>query len=359
MLHKSTATCAEEGHAREKRSEKTFECTSARLGSSAPKKAASRAAHGHPWPPLSIQISSEAELLDRVLARCQLRRYDARDADHGEAAVVELPVAHVHVIHAEAEGVTEVADLLVGALLPDLLQDSAPNEDGKEADLSGERVERAGAGREALRTREPQEVLPNEADGSHHRHAPVLQLGLPEDPEVLLLADLAEAEGVEVPERSHRPDLSSRVKRRGRLAARCRRAHQPPVLCNGTPGGPRAPQSFDGGAAGCEHSTGQCEPCDVGGCSCLRWRSLATAANARFTGTGRGLRHMGRSQGWSNECPGRSGVHRRERGAERHGACHVQGADHAALRLALLCEATGQGAGFACGAGSVGQVPEA
>mmetsp|Transcript_22457 Transcript_22457/g.70716 ORF Transcript_22457/g.70716 Transcript_22457/m.70716 type:complete len:319 (-) Transcript_22457:44-1000(-) len=318
MLHKSTATCAEEGHAREKRSEKTFECTSARLGSSAPKKAASRAAHGHPWPPLSIQISSEAELLDRVLARCQLRRYDARDADHGEAAVVELPVAHVHVIHAEAEGVTEVADLLVGALLPDLLQDSAPNEDGKEADLSGERVERAGAGREALRTREPQEVLPNEADGSHHRHAPVLQLGLPEDPEVLLLADLAEAEGVEEAEGSHRADLSGRVEGRRRLAARRRRARQRPPLCDGAPGGARARRSFEGRAAGCEHSAGQCEACDAGGCSTLRRRGLAAAANAFFPGVGRGLRQDGGLEGWSNEGLSRSGVHRSERSAERH-----------------------------------------
>merc|ERR1712066_862454 len=61
---------------------------------------------------LSAQNSaSQAELLDGVLPRQQLGRDNADGREHREAAVVQLPGAHLLVVLPEAQGIAEVARL--------------------------------------------------------------------------------------------------------------------------------------------------------------------------------------------------------------------------------------------------------
>ena len=63
---------------------------------------------------------TSAELPEARLAADQLGQDEAHRGEHGEAPVVELLVAHVRVVHAQAEGVAEIARLLGRVLLPDL-----------------------------------------------------------------------------------------------------------------------------------------------------------------------------------------------------------------------------------------------
>ena len=63
---------------------------------------------------------ASAELPEARLAADQLGQDEAHRGEHGEAPVVELLVAHVHVVHAQADGVAEVARLLLRVLGPDL-----------------------------------------------------------------------------------------------------------------------------------------------------------------------------------------------------------------------------------------------
>merc|ERR550514_1767027 len=109
-------------------------------------------------------LASEAELLDGILARRRLGRQDARNADHGEAAVADLLLPGLLVVHADAEGVAEVARLAT-VVHPEGLQDAAPGDDRDEADLAEERVQGADAGGDALGARDLQEVLAEQADG--------------------------------------------------------------------------------------------------------------------------------------------------------------------------------------------------
>jgi len=60
----------------------------------------------------------EAQLLYPVLPSEEIRRDDAQGCEHGHAPVVQLAVPHVQVVHAEANGVTEIAHLFLRVLRP-------------------------------------------------------------------------------------------------------------------------------------------------------------------------------------------------------------------------------------------------
>merc|ERR1719333_1781754 len=95
----------------------------------------------------SLPVRSSAEMMPRaanmamrplfssrfrisVLASEELRRDDAQSREHGHAAVVQLTVPHLRVVHAEAHWVTEIAHLLARVLRPDReLQEAREQED--------------------------------------------------------------------------------------------------------------------------------------------------------------------------------------------------------------------------------------
>merc|ERR1719222_446980 len=94
--------------------------------------------------------NSEAELLDRILARRHLSRQDARHADHCKAAIADLLLPGLLVVHADAEGIAKVASLHVGVILPLVLHYATPRDDREEAHLAKQRVQGADAGADLL-----------------------------------------------------------------------------------------------------------------------------------------------------------------------------------------------------------------
>mmetsp|Transcript_35525 Transcript_35525/g.98309 ORF Transcript_35525/g.98309 Transcript_35525/m.98309 type:complete len:243 (-) Transcript_35525:215-943(-) len=190
-------------------------CTAIRLGS------------GMAGQELCLEV--EAELRPSRFARQKLRRQDADGRKHGEAAVVELPLleaqdplgpalgVRVVVEDAPARGVAEVTHVLVGVLLPeDELEGAGGHEDQDEAVEAGRGGGREDAPGPFLDVAKGRNALHQQACRSHHRYAPVLQLGLAQLAEAFFVTNLGEAERVEEPERRRHSHLLRRVERRGR-----------------------------------------------------------------------------------------------------------------------------------------------
>jgi len=229
----------------------------------------------------------QTELLDRILARRNLRREDAKHGDHGHAPIGDLLHAHLLVVHVEAEGVTEVARLRALLLAPGQLQDCGEEEDAYEAKDALASAQSAQARGRLLEARELDEVLAHKADGRHHRHAAVLQLRRAELVEAHLVTHGGEAQRVEVAQRLHGTDLRSR--REGRRGRR--------------------------------HILG-CRSC---GC-CRRTRHAAVPACAHDgQGTGRDCRHVRAASHRGQHCTGqsrlRSGGQLHPRSGRCPGAC--------------------------------------
>mmetsp|Transcript_38681 Transcript_38681/g.110684 ORF Transcript_38681/g.110684 Transcript_38681/m.110684 type:complete len:235 (+) Transcript_38681:306-1010(+) len=159
------------------------------------------------------------DLVDPVQAGPLLRHQDPDDREHRESAVVELAVAELVVEAHAAEGggparrVAEVAGRPGVALRPEL-QLVEPRRQEEDAEgLGGRRLlqgRQAGGGLRA----DPRELVAvgrGEADGRHHGHAGVLDLG----GAVLAEGGLVRAQARRVPEaqRRERPDLLRRVER--------------------------------------------------------------------------------------------------------------------------------------------------
>mmetsp|Transcript_9031 Transcript_9031/g.23409 ORF Transcript_9031/g.23409 Transcript_9031/m.23409 type:complete len:419 (+) Transcript_9031:81-1337(+) len=155
---------------------------------------------------------SQPQLLHRVLSRDNLRDNDASGSEHGSAAVVELPVSHLGVIHAEPEWVAEVARLEVLVLCPDaqLNEEKADDENREdESTWHGDNgVELAlPGGTRAIEAWDLDVMLDHRARAGHHGDAAVLDLRGTEFPELLLVHILAEARRVEEPERLRHTNL--------------------------------------------------------------------------------------------------------------------------------------------------------
>mmetsp|Transcript_32040 Transcript_32040/g.95314 ORF Transcript_32040/g.95314 Transcript_32040/m.95314 type:complete len:376 (-) Transcript_32040:141-1268(-) len=165
-----------------------------------------------PAPERRAQASRLGELLDGVLARVELGGNDADGREHREAAVVELTVARVLVVLVQAHRVAEVTRRLALALAPGAqLQSARDRKERDEAVAAGGRVRGAKASGDALEAGELHEVLDHGAQGGHHGDTAVLDLGRAVVPEGLLIALLAEAEGVEEAKRRRGTDLEGRV----------------------------------------------------------------------------------------------------------------------------------------------------
>merc|ERR1711974_526272 len=123
----------------------------------------------------------KAELLDSILSCGQLCRHDAAGREHGEAAVVQLALPHLLVVHAEAQRVAEVSGLLVWALLPEDELHNATSEHQDRGPVGDRELSHGGDAILHLRSvdaqeREVLEVLEHEAYAREHRHAAVLEL---------------------------------------------------------------------------------------------------------------------------------------------------------------------------------------
>jgi len=100
-----------------------------------------------------------ANLLDRILARRNLPRDNAKHGAHGNAPAVDLLHAHLLFVHVEAEGVTEVAQLHALLLVPGQLQECGEEEDAHGAGDATTGVQSAQVRGRLSGAREPDEVL--------------------------------------------------------------------------------------------------------------------------------------------------------------------------------------------------------
>mmetsp|Transcript_22276 Transcript_22276/g.55692 ORF Transcript_22276/g.55692 Transcript_22276/m.55692 type:complete len:249 (+) Transcript_22276:131-877(+) len=163
---------------------------------------------------------SQAELLDGILPCQQLSRDDAKRSEHREAAVVQLPGAHLLVVLPQAQRVAKVARLLRWVLRPHTeLQGSGDKEQRDHAVAAGSASHRCQPRGHFLEAGELHIVLDHRAQRRHHRNTAVLDLGGAEGAEARLVALLAEARWVEVSQGRHGPELDGRVE--GRLRSLC------------------------------------------------------------------------------------------------------------------------------------------
>merc|ERR1719210_542646 len=155
----------------------------------------------------------------------QLCRDDADRGEHRKPSIVDLPAAHLLIVLAEANRITEVARLLRGILRPHPQLQGACHQEEEDHPVAARRREHGGQARgHALEAWELDVVLGDGAYRCHHGNAAMLDLCSPEG---------AEARRVKVAERSHGPDLHRRVEgRRWLLRARntflatlCKAAH--------------------------------------------------------------------------------------------------------------------------------------
>mmetsp|Transcript_22274 Transcript_22274/g.55683 ORF Transcript_22274/g.55683 Transcript_22274/m.55683 type:complete len:249 (+) Transcript_22274:131-877(+) len=165
---------------------------------------------------------SQAELLDGILPCQQLSRDDAKRSEHREAAVVQLPGAHLLVVLPQAQRVAKVARLLRWVLRPHTeLQGSGDKEQRDHAVAAGSASHRCQPRGHFLEAGELHIVLDHRAQRRHHRNTAVLDLGGAEGAEARLVALLAEARWVEVSQGRHGPELDGRVEGRLRGLRAC------------------------------------------------------------------------------------------------------------------------------------------
>mmetsp|Transcript_13896 Transcript_13896/g.31497 ORF Transcript_13896/g.31497 Transcript_13896/m.31497 type:complete len:298 (-) Transcript_13896:64-957(-) len=194
----------------------------------------STTAFQRPSPLLSAALAracngSEAELRESRLAGQQLGEQDAGSGKHRKAAVVQLTLleaqhplltarrVRVLVEDTPAGRVAEVAHLLVWVLLPEgELRRCRESDNQREANGAWPGVGGGDATRHVLHEAEGCHALHEEAGGGHHGHATVLELSLAQLAEAGLVADLAEAEGVEKTQGRGGTHLLRGVERRGR-----------------------------------------------------------------------------------------------------------------------------------------------
>jgi len=130
---------------------------------------------GAPLPSARTPQRAQAKLLHPVLASEELRRDDAQSREHGHAAVVQLTVPHLRVVHAEAHWVTEIAHLLARVLRPDReLHEAREQEEHNDAAAAQRGGHCGEAARHCFEAREFDVVLRNRGHRRHHRHPPVL-----------------------------------------------------------------------------------------------------------------------------------------------------------------------------------------
>mmetsp|Transcript_62133 Transcript_62133/g.138723 ORF Transcript_62133/g.138723 Transcript_62133/m.138723 type:complete len:215 (-) Transcript_62133:871-1515(-) len=163
----------------------------------------------------SVQpLCSEAELLDGIFAGVKLCRDNANGCEHSEASVVDFPLAHLLGVLVEADGVAEVARLLVRALSPcSQLQDARDCKKRHEA-VASRRGDGGGQSRRhGVKPRELDVVLDHGPKCGHHGHSAVLDLSSTKLLEAFLITYLGETSRVKVVQGRQHADLKARIKR--------------------------------------------------------------------------------------------------------------------------------------------------
>mmetsp|Transcript_24031 Transcript_24031/g.49965 ORF Transcript_24031/g.49965 Transcript_24031/m.49965 type:complete len:257 (+) Transcript_24031:180-950(+) len=165
-----------------------------------------------------MDCSSQAELLDRVLACRELCRNDAQDREHCKAAVPELLVPHLKRVHVQAQRVAKVPTVRAfpGSLVPRLLRECAQNGKRKHTQDALGILDREETCVDVLEVWKCDVVLDNSTHCGHHGHAAMLELRSPELLKASLIANLAKACWVEEAQRWHGPSLLSGIERRWR-----------------------------------------------------------------------------------------------------------------------------------------------
>merc|ERR1712039_209908 len=154
----------------------------------------------------------EAELLDGILARQQLRRDYPERGEHGEAAIVQLAGSHLCVVLPQAERIAEVAGFLRWALCPDAELEGACHQEQSDHPIAPWRRQHCRQARwHGLETWELNVVLRDGPHSRHHGHAAMLDLRRAQGAETRLVALFAETSRVEISQGGHGPNLHRRV----------------------------------------------------------------------------------------------------------------------------------------------------
>jgi len=154
----------------------------------------------------------EGQLLNGVLACSQLSCEDTKYADHGHAAVVDLLVAHLNIVHVNTEGVAEVAWLLALLLSPCQLKDAADSKQDEHAEGCPPTGQCAKCAVGSVEPRELHEWLADRTNRCHHRNSAMLDLSCSQLVEAALIANLREAQGIEKAKRLNCTELCCWIK---------------------------------------------------------------------------------------------------------------------------------------------------